>query len=82
MIKRQAAGGTLCLLFEQAFPLVYCAEEWSKVEGPIACAVIYCIGKGSKVSLSWLFLTHRPMQTRWHIHSQEGKELKLGLAFR
>ncbi|XP_059718047.1 uncharacterized protein LOC132335488 [Haemorhous mexicanus] len=46
--KRQAAGGTLCLLFEQAFPVVYCAEERSKVEGPIARAVIYCIWKGSK----------------------------------
>nr|XP_041575122.1 translation initiation factor IF-2-like [Taeniopygia guttata] len=46
--KRQAAGGTLCLLFEQAFPLVYRAAERSKVEGPIARALIYHTWKGSK----------------------------------
>lgn len=41
MTKRQAAGGTLCLLFGQAFPLVYCAAERCKVEGPIARVLIY-----------------------------------------
>lgn len=49
MTKRQAAGGTLCLLFGQAFPLVYCAAERSKVEGPIGRALIYRTWKGSKV---------------------------------
>lgn len=34
MTKRQAGGGTLCLLFGQAFPSVYCGAERSKVKGP------------------------------------------------
>lgn len=93
MTKRQAAGTTLCLLFGQASPLVYCAAERSKVEGPIARALIYHTYKGSKVSLSWLrasnqerfprpFLRHHSVQIWQHISSQEVKVLNLCLAFR
>lgn len=67
---------------------------WSKVEGPIARALIHRTWKGSEVKsvlapsikserLPCPFLTHCPEQTWWHtIHSQEMKVLHLCLAFR
>lgn len=93
MTKRQAAGGTLCLLFGQAFPLVYCGADRSKVEGPIARALNLSHverQQGKSVLAPSIkserfprpFLTHCPVQTWWHIHSQEMKVLHLCLAFR
>lgn len=56
MMNRQAAGGTGRLVprFGAGLPLVYCRAKRSKVEGPIACGLIYCLWKGNTVSLSRL----------------------------